>query len=951
MQFQAGSLVTVRDRTWVVMPSNDADVLMLRPLGGSEIESTGIFLPLLLPEDKPTNTQIEPPQPEDLGFFESAQLLYDASRLALRTGAGPFRSFGRLSVRPRSYQLVPLIMALRQQTVRLLIADDVGIGKTVEALLIVREMLDRGIIERFAVVCPPHLCDQWQTELKEKFGIEAVIIRSDTAARLDRQIHGDASVFRHFRYQVISVDYIKSETRRQLFISESPEMLIVDEAHTCARPPGANARQQQRHWLLTQLAKRADRHLLLLTATPHSGVEESFRSLLGLLHTDFSTVDIGEADAAMRQQIARHFVQRRRADVLRWIGEDTPFPKREAKEMEYDLSAEYRELFFDILGFARELVASPGETERRRRFRYWTALGLLRGVISSPAAGEMMLKNRATKVVDDSDDDHIDPNDEFAADLLYDLDEAQSDTLPSQVVDAAKMKSAESDRLNVFATRLAVLGSLEHDSKAAAALKQVVAWMKQGHNPIIFCRYIPTAKYLEELLGPEIRRVFPQAAVEAVTGELNDDQRKERIERMGKSGELASSGKGRRLLIATDCLSEGINLQEHFDAVLHYDLPWNPNRIEQREGRVDRYGQTSPLVTTLLLIGRENPIDGVVLRVLLRKAREIRSDTGVAVAFPEESRSVLDAVLHAVLLNPEGEQLALALEFETVKARESEVAAAMEQALGREQRTRSIFAQNAIRPQEIEPDLRETDQALGDPAAVEAFMRGATEFLGVQMEPLATPHCYALFPGALPEVLRSHLPEGSRLKVTFFSPVPEGHIYLGRNHPLVEGICQHLMRLAFDRSARDRPARAAVIRTTSVERKTTLVLFRVRNVISDKQASEIVAEEMLIRGFRGDPDDGDWLDSQQAHALLSRALPAENMTPQEQRYFLEEERIDLDTMHIQFDALTRERTATLIDAHERYRAAIGGKRYKGIEPVLPPDVMGVYVLLPALGDV
>jgi hypothetical protein len=129
------------------------------------------------------------------------------------------------------------------------------------------------------------------------------------------------------------------------------------------------------------------------------------------------------------------------------------------------------------------------------------------------------------------------------------------------------------------------------------------------------------------------------------------------------------------------------------------------------------------------------------------------------------------------------------------------------------------------------------------------------------------------------------------------------------------------------------------------------VLFRVRNVISDKQSSEIVAEEMLIRGFRGDPDDGDWLDSQQAHALLSRALPAENMTPQEQRYFLEEERIDLDTMHIQFDALTRERTATLIEAHERYRAAIGGKRYKGIEPVLPPDVMGVYVLLPVLGDV
>ena len=196
----------------------------------------------------------------------------------------------RLSVRPRAYQLVPLIMALKQEVVRLLIADDVGVGKTIEALLIVREMVDRGLIKRFAVVCPPHLCDQWQEELRDKFGFEAEVVRSDTAARLDRQIYGDASVFRYFPFQVISIDYIKSEQRRQLFLAECPEMVIVDEAHTCARPPGADVNQQQRHHLIHQISQRADQHLMMLTATPHSGKEEAFQSLLGLLKPEFGNV-------------------------------------------------------------------------------------------------------------------------------------------------------------------------------------------------------------------------------------------------------------------------------------------------------------------------------------------------------------------------------------------------------------------------------------------------------------------------------------------------------------------------------------------------------------------------------------------------------------------------------------------------------------------------------------
>lgn len=244
--------MSLRGRDWVVLPSDDPELLVVKPLGGSEEEIAGIYLPLAIPEDSPRDARFAPPVADDLGDIATARLLYDAARLAFRNGAGPFRALAKLSFRPRAYQIVPLVMALRQDTVRLLIADDVGVGKTVEALLVMREMMERAKVKRFAVVCLPHLCDQWQQELRSKLGIEAVIIRSNTQARLDRMIQGDASVYDYYPYQIISVDYIKADSRRAVFVEQCPELVIVDEAHSCARPTGASKSQQQRYHLLRE---------------------------------------------------------------------------------------------------------------------------------------------------------------------------------------------------------------------------------------------------------------------------------------------------------------------------------------------------------------------------------------------------------------------------------------------------------------------------------------------------------------------------------------------------------------------------------------------------------------------------------------------------------------------------------------------------------------------------
>ena len=201
-------------------------------------------------------------------------------------------------------------MALRLPTVRLMVADDVGIGKTIEAGLILRELIDRGEVDGFAILCPPHLVEQWTTELKAKFDLDAVAITASSASRLERGLAASQNLFDVHRYTVVSLDYIKAEKRRDSFARACPQFVIVDEAHACV---GTHMGKQLRFDLLKRLAEDEQRHLLLLTATPHSGDEDAFDRLLGLVNPDFSR-DSLETDAG-RRRLARHFVQRRRIDI------------------------------------------------------------------------------------------------------------------------------------------------------------------------------------------------------------------------------------------------------------------------------------------------------------------------------------------------------------------------------------------------------------------------------------------------------------------------------------------------------------------------------------------------------------------------------------------------------------------------------------------------------------
>ena len=944
-----GKLVSLRGRDWIALPSEDPDLLKVKPLGGSEEEITGIYLPLELPNDAPKDARFLPPETEDLGDISTARFLYESSRLAFRNGAGPFRCLAKLSFRPRAYQIVPLIMALRQKTVRLLIADDVGVGKTIEALLVVSEMMSRALLKRFAVLCLPHLCDQWQEEFRAKLGIEAVIIRSSTQASLDRMIQGDTSVYDYYPYQIISIDYIKADNRRAVFVEQCPELVIVDEAHTCTKPAGASKGQQQRYSLLRDIADKDNQHLIMLTATPHSGKPEEFNSLLGLIDRKYEHLDLPTSSQAERRTLAKHFVQRKRADVEQWMGEDTPFPNRDSIELNYDLSPAYAELFNDVLGFARKLV-EPGSTgQQRKRANYWTALGLLRGVMSSPGAGVRMLNTRLDKLVEVERDDVPDGDLEMHFNPVGDPDDmTETDMAPTQLMDQVDWTDYQRKLLRRYAERLEALAGPNQDQKLFAASIVIDDWLKNGFHPVVFCRYIDTANYLGKHLLAMMQAGSKRIDMQVVTSEDPDDVREERI--AGMADDKA------RVLIATDCLSEGINLQDQFTAVLHYDLPWNPNRIEQREGRTDRFGQQAPEVKACLLYGADNPIDGIVLDVLLRKVREIKKATGINVPFPEDSQSIIDTITQSLLLNPsriiqtrrEPQQTVL---FdindldEAVEAKEN-ISRMIDEAAEREKMSRSIFAQNAIKAAEIEEDLRTVDEAIGDPDAVKDFVTGALSALfGVEVTSEGSG--FGIVTGNLPPQLRGLLPEGNHIQVSFQSPVPAGYLYLGRNHLFVEQLCQIIMANTVAREGK-RAARAAVIRCEHVAIKTTVLLFRCRNVIKQSKAGhQIVAEEMLLWGWHGVLENREYISHEQARELLNEAQASSNLSPQAKASFLNNDLHLIDLMDDNiFDELAEEQSQHLVAAHERFSALMDNQRYQVVYPVLPMDLMGIYILLP-----
>lgn len=840
MNCTPGFLINARGRDWIIQSGSTEDMLCLRPLTGSDDDV--VYLIPSLEKEPVRETVFTLPDPQNHGAFSDSTMFRTASILRLKSGTGPIRSIGSIAVEPRSFQLTPLLMALAMDTVRILIADDVGVGKTIEACLIAKEMMARYEIERFSVLCPSHLVSQWVSELRDHFNLDATAITASSVYSLEKKVPAGMSLTEYYPVTVISLDYIKNQKRRDNFAHTAPNLIIVDEAHSCTEKSGAPT--HLRYELLQTLAEKKSRHMVFLTATPHSGDQVAFANLLALIDPRFSALaDDDVKDSELRKELAKHMVQRQRKD-LDAFSDNPNFAHRLTNEFTYRFNNEWKEFFDDVREYC-ESLSKKFRTAEHNTAIWYAILALYRSIASSPASAIKALETRLRNISGDEDDSLEDEYsslfDNTLSDAPQDLDISLSSSMKNEVRDLLErahiLRELEDPKFNLLVDVLK---------------KQIFKkdqYSETGYTPIIFCKYIATANYV----GDKLREVFPSRYVEVITGELSSEEREERVNAMLE--------KDHPILVATDCLSEGINLQNQFTAVIHYDLAWNPTRHEQREGRIDRFGQSAKYVKCIMLYGSDNPIDGLIFKVILRKAQDIRNSLGVLVPVPEDGKAIRNALMQATLLKEKSDKTGqLYFDFGEAEDIEANLEKPWQDAYEKAKRNRTIFAQGKIHSGEVMEILNEEKEILGSDKDTESFVSSALRVLGAGVTPKGN-HCYDLELSSLYEkdLLQDLKDDGvsASLKVSFTFPAPTGRIYLHRSHP----VCSRLSSYVFETVLAPEPSqyalgtRSAVTETHDVSELTYIYLVRVRLQINtslqEGQKTGMAEETLLLKENSG----------------------------------------------------------------------------------------------------
>jgi SNF2 family DNA or RNA helicase len=619
---EVGQLVVVRKRPFVVMeivpsavsPATTGKVTShLLKLSSVEDDGLGEELEVLWELEPGTSIHEKSTLPEPTSFDNPKRL--QAFLDAVKWGAisqsddralhSPFRS----GIEIDEYQLDPVVRALSMPRVNLLIADDVGLGKTIEAGLVVQEMILRHRVRSVLIVCPSSLQLQWKEEMRDKFGLEFRIIDSEAISKLRRKRGIHVNPWSHFPRLITSIDFLKRERPLRSFRETLKEeaayprpydLLIIDEAHNIA-PSGRGkyATESMRTCAIRTLTPYFE-HKLFLSATPHNGYSESFTALLELLDNQ-RFARIGNLD---RKQLDAVMVRRMKNELkLRWDGRRR-FAERQVKHLEVPYTEDEKRAHHTLQEYtALRLQNATGAEER---FACEFVLKLLKKrLFSSPAAFGLTLEKHIAsmggkKALAGWQRDVADYSDDYADDDVYESETSEVVSTASQALSPLSQEECKLlKQLSDYATKSSSLP----DSK----IKKLIDWLSQNLKPngkwnnervIIFTEYRATQKWLYDVLA---RHGFAeQERLELIYGGMPSDQREPIKAAFQSSPEDASV----RILLATDAASEGVNLQNHCSKLIHYEIPWNPNRMEQRNGRVDRHGQKAEEVKIFHFVGK-----------------------------------------------------------------------------------------------------------------------------------------------------------------------------------------------------------------------------------------------------------------------------------------------------------------------------------------------------------
>lgn len=681
---EEGQLARVRGRMWVVAGvARDAQaardgrtVQHLVSLVSVEDDATGEELEVVW-EIEPGTQVIERAQLPALAadrLDDPAQL--DAFLDAVRWGAvtsadqrslqAPFRS----GITIEDFQLEPLVRALRMPRTTLLVADDVGLGKTIEAGLVVQELLLRHRARTALVVCPAALQVQWRDEMRDKFGLEFRIVDRELLGYLRRARGIGANPFAHFPRLIVSIDWLKGELGMRLLREVLPphpeiprryDVLIVDEVHNCA-PAGAGgryARDTLRTAAVRTLAPHCE-HRLFLSATPHNGYDNSFAALLELLDPHRFARGIRPTPEGTREVTVRRLKQ-----DLRNPDGSRRFPLRKVVMLEIEHPADERAVHADLVAYgAARAVRLRGGRAQTLASDFVVTL-LKKRLFSSPAAFLRTLEvHRETlrrgpappppapapgvleRLFEDAD---LDLDVERAEDGVG---AATREALRATARTEADVPSAQEQELLDKMMAWARGAAVTEDARTARLLDWVADQVRPDkaftqERVIVFTEYRATQRYLQERLAA---RGIAGERVALLDGTTDDDER----ERIKAVWQEPPTDHPVRVLLATDAASEGISLQRQCHLLAHAEIPWNPNRLEQRNGRIDRHGQTAEEVLVHHCVsagweearrGADGTLDGDLdfLARVVRKVAQIREDLGSA--GPVIARQVEEAML------------------------------------------------------------------------------------------------------------------------------------------------------------------------------------------------------------------------------------------------------------------------------------------------------------------
>jgi len=661
---EVGQLVRVRDRHWVVtnvvassLTAHGANPSHLVELSSVEDDAYGDEL-MVFWEVEP-GTVVLPkatlPQPSD-GFDDPGRLaaFLDAVRWGAIASAdaralqAPFRS----GISIEDYQLDPVVRALQMPRVNLLIADDVGLGKTIEAGLVIQELLLRHRARTVLIVCPASLCLKWQAEMRDRFGLEFHIVDAEAVKQLRRERGVGANIWTSFPRLIVSIDWLKAPRAMALMDAVLPpdatvyprkfDLLVVDEVHQCAPAGrGAYATDSQRTIALRKIAAHFE-HRLFLSATPHNGYTESFTALLELLDPQRFARGVKPSDEAQRRILVRRLKSELRKELPPREDGSPRFPERRILPLPIKYPDSERQIHDALQQYTLLRRKRAGSKSSKTATDFVTLL-LKKRLFSSPKAFLETLREHMRTLNRKGAAEHVSESRLRAEFDRLDEDVDSDDALDERTLDALATAARASEALSkeeqeLLARMLEWAEKEAHrpDAKATALLDWVThtckpdgAW--NDERVIVFTEYRDTQRWLQDLM---VRHGFEAERIALLYGGLETDKR----ERIKAEFQAPPDRSPVRILLATDAASEGIDLQLQCHRMVHVEIPFSPTRLEQRNGRIDRHGQPSPVVEIYHFVGegfeRAKPgsLDGDLdfLWRIARKVDTIRDDLGTA---------------------------------------------------------------------------------------------------------------------------------------------------------------------------------------------------------------------------------------------------------------------------------------------------------------------------------